>query len=166
MTPTLKRALKISFADPWIHVQPCIFTKTGASFKTLEDVNKPDVTVGVLLGSTGETIAKQYLPNAKIKSYKGGGRMVVQALIAGHVDAGVNDDLAVLTVLPDFPPNSIRLLDKRLGQGKDPLAFAIRHESVNLWQWINLYFQTIRSNGNYDKNIAYWMEGIEWKKDH
>lgn len=166
MTPTLKRALKISFADPWIYVQPCIFTKTGASYQTLEDVNKPDVTVGVLLGSTGETIAKKYLSKAKIKSYKGGGRMVVQALIAGHVDAGVNDDLAVLTVLPDFPPNSIRLLDKRLGQGMDPLAFAVRQESVNLWQWINLYFKTIRSSGEYDKNIAYWMEGIEWKKDH
>lgn len=166
MTPTLKRALKITFTDPWIYVQPCIFTTTGASYKTLEEVNKPDVTVGVLLGSTGETIAKRYLPNAKIKSYKGGGRMIVQALIAGHVDAGVNDDLAVLTVLPDFPPNSIRLLDKRLGQGKDPLAFAVRQESVNLWQWINLYFKTIRANGEYDKNIAYWMEGTEWKKDH
>lgn len=166
MTPTLKRALKISFTDPWIEVQPCVFTTTGASFKTLEDVNKPEVTVGVLLGSTGENIAKKYLPNAKIKSYKGGGRMIVQALIAGHVDAGVNDDLAVLTSLSDYPPNSVRLLDKRLGLGKDPLSFAIRQESVNLWQWINLYFKTVRSNGDYDANIAYWLEGNEWKKDH
>jgi polar amino acid transport system substrate-binding protein len=166
MTPTLKRALKITFTDPWIYVQPCIFTKTGASFQTLEDVNKAGVTVGVLLGSTGETMAKTYLPNATIKSYKGGGRMIVQALLAGHVDAGVNDDLAVLTVLPDFPPKSIRLLDKRLGMGKDPLSFAVRHESVNLWQWINLYFSTIRANGEYDKNIDYWMKGTDWKKDH
>ncbi|MCK5836032.1 MAG: amino acid ABC transporter substrate-binding protein [Desulfobacula sp.] len=165
MTPTLKRAMKITFADPWMEVQTCVFTKTGAGYQTLEDVNKPEVTVGVLLGSTGETIAKQYLPNAKIKSYKGGGRMIIQALVAGHVDAGVNDDLAVLTALPDFPPNSIRLLDKRLG-GKAPLSFAVNQESVNLWQWMNLYFNTIRSNGDYDKNIAYWMEGIEWKKDH
>ncbi|MCF6246427.1 MAG: ABC transporter substrate-binding protein [Desulfobacula sp.] len=166
MTPTLKRALKISFTDPWIYVQPCVFTTSGASFKTLEEVNNPDVTVGVLLGSTGENIAKKYLPNAKIKSYKGGGRMIVQALLAGHIDAGVNDDLAVLTVLPDFPPNSIRLLDKRLGIGKDPLSFAVRQDSVNLWQWINLYFGTVRSNGEYDKNISYWLEGTEWKKDH
>jgi len=166
MTPTLKRALKISFTDPWIEVQPCIFTTTKAKFQTIKDVNKSGVTVGVLLGSTGETIAKKYLPKAKIKSYKGGGRMIVQALIAGHIDAGVNDDLAVLTVLPDFPPNSIRLLDKRLGLGKDPLSFAVRQESVNLWQWINLYFKTVRSNGDYDANIAYWLKGIEWKKDH
>ena len=166
MTPTLKRALKISFANPWIEVQPCVFTKTGASYKVLEDVNKPDVTVGVLLGSTGETIAKKYLPKAKIKSYKGGGRMIVQALLAGHVDAGVNDDLAVLTVLPDYPPNSVRLLDKLLGQGKYPLAFAVRHDSVNLLQWVNLYFGTVRSNGDYDKTISYWLKGTEWKKDH
>ncbi len=166
MTPTLKRALKITFCDPWYYVQPCVFTKTGASYQTLEDVDKPEVTVGVLLGSTGETIAKKILTKAKIKSYKGGGRMVVQALLAGHVDAGVNDDLAVLTVLPDFPPNSIRLLDKRLGQGKDPLAFAVRQDSVNLWQWINLYFKTIHADGTYQKNVAYWMESTDWKKDH
>lgn len=166
MTPTLKRALKISFTDPWIEVQPCVFTTTNASFKTLADVNKPDVTVGVLLGSTGENIAKKYLPNAKVKSYKGGGRMVVQALLAGHVDAGVNDDLAVLVSLSDYPPNSVRLFDKRLGIGKDPLSFAVTQESVNLLQWINLYFKTVRSNGQYDANIAYWLEGTEWRKDH
>jgi len=166
MTPTLKRALKITFADPWYYVQPCIFTKTGASYQVLEDVNKPSVTVGVLLGSTGETIAKKFLPKAKLKTYKGGGRMIVQALLAGHVDAGVNDDLAVLTVLPDFPPNSLRLLDKRLGKGKDPLAFAVRQESVNLWQWINLYFKTIRADGTYQENVHYWMETTDWKKEH
>ncbi|MCP4756674.1 MAG: amino acid ABC transporter substrate-binding protein [Proteobacteria bacterium] len=166
MTPTLKRALKITFCDPWYYVQPCIFTKTGASYKILADVNKPDVTVGVLLGSTGETNARKFLPKANIKTYKGGGRMIIQALLAGHVDAGVNDDLAVLTVLPDFPPNSIRLLDKRLGQGKDPLAFAVRHESVNLWQWINLYFKTIHADGSYKENVSYWMESTDWKKDH
>ncbi len=166
MTPTLKRALKISFCDPWYYVQPCVFTKTDAAYKTLEDINKPGVKVGVLLGSTGETIAKKLLPNAEIKSYKGSGRLIVQALVAGHVDAGVNDDLAVLTVLPDFPPNSVRLFDKRLGSGKDPLSFAVRHESVNLWQWINLYFETARNDGSYDKNIKYWMESADWKKDH
>ena len=166
MTPTLKRALKITFCDPWYYVQPAAFTTTDAAFQTLADMNKPEVTVGVLLGSTGETIAKKYLPEATHKSYKGGGRMIVQALLAGHVDAGVNDDLAVLTVLPDFPPNSVRLLDERLGQGKDPLAFAVRHESVNLWQWVNLFFQTIRSDGFYDEQIQYWMESTDWKKDH
>jgi polar amino acid transport system substrate-binding protein len=120
----------------------------------------------VLLGSTGETVAKKYLPKAKIKAYKGGGRLVVQALIAGHVDVGVNDDLAVLTVLPDFPPNSVRLFDKRLGEGKDPLSFAVRYEATDLWQWVNLYFETIKADGAYKKTMKYWLESAEWKKEH
>lgn len=165
MTSTLQRALKISFTDPWLYVQPAVFTSAKTSYKTPEDVNNSDVTVGVLLGSTGETITKKYLPNAKIKSYKGGIRVVVQALLAGHIDAGVADDLGMYTVLPDFPKNSINILDKRLG-GKDPLCFAVHPDSVNLWQWINLYFSTIRANGDYDKNISYWLEGTDWKKDH
>ncbi len=166
MTPTLQRALKVSFCDPWYYVQPCVFTKTAAKYQTLADVNKPEVTVGVLLGSTGENIAKKYLPKAKIKSYKGSGRMVVQALLAGHVDVGVNDDLAVLMVLPDFPPNSVRLFPKRLGEGKDPLSFAVRYEAQDLWQWVNLYFKTAREDGSYKKNVKYWLESSEWKKEH
>ncbi len=165
MTPTLKRALKITFVDPWYYDQLCIFTKSDAPYKTLADIDKKDVTVGVLLGSTGETMAKKILKNAKIKSYKGGGRMVINALLAGHVDAGVNDDMAVLTALPDYPANSVRLLDKRLGS-KAPLSFAVRHESVNLWQWANLYFNTVRLDGTYDRIIHYWVESTEWAKDH
>jgi polar amino acid transport system substrate-binding protein len=60
----------------------------------------------------------------------------------------------------------VRLLDQRLGIGKDPLAFGVRQESVNLWQWINLYFKFARADGTYDENIKYWMESTDWKKDH
>ena len=61
MTPTLKRALKITFCDPLYYVQPCVFTTTGATYQNPEDVNKPDITVGVLLGSTGEDYGVSYL---------------------------------------------------------------------------------------------------------
>jgi len=165
MTPTLKRALKVTFVDPWYYDQLCIFTKTKAPYKTLADIDKKGVTVGVLLGSTGETMAKKILKNAKIKSYKGGGRMIINALQAGHVDAGVNDDMAVLTALPDYPPHSVRLLDKRLGS-KAPLSFAVRPESVNLWQWANLYFKTVRLDGTYNRIVHYWVESTQWAKDH
>jgi polar amino acid transport system substrate-binding protein len=40
MTPTLKRALKISYCDPWYSVESCMFTKEDAAYKTLEDINK------------------------------------------------------------------------------------------------------------------------------
>lgn len=166
MTPTLKRALKISFSDPWLYVKPAVFTKMEAPYKTLADIDKPDITVGVVLGTTSETNAKRFLHKAKIKSYRGNGRMVIQALLAGHIDAGINDDLAVLVELPDYPPNSIRLFDKRLGNGKEPLSFGVRQDSVNLLQWINLFLTTIQADGTFDKNIDYWFRSSEWRETH
>ncbi len=134
MTATLERALKVTFTDPWYYSQLCIFTKTNilAPYETLADVDRRGVTVGVLQGSTGESMAQKILKNAQIRSLKGD-RMIIQALLDGQIDAGINDDLAVLTALPDYPPNSVRLLDKRLGS-RAPLCFAVRQESVNLWQ--------------------------------
>ena len=69
-TPTLKRHLKISFCDPWYYVQPCVFTTQNATYGKLADVNKPDVTVGVLLGSTGETVARNSCPTPRSRRTK------------------------------------------------------------------------------------------------
>ena len=148
-------------------MQPCVFTTTGAAFKVPEDVNKPDVTVGVLLGSTGETIAKKFLPNAKIKTYKGGGRMIVQALLAGHVDAGVNDDLAVLTVAAGFPPQFRKGSGPTPwpGQGfRWPLPCATIRSTCGSGSTCTSSLPT--ATASYDKNVKYWMESTDWKKDH
>lgn len=164
MTPTLKRALKISFTDPFYFTPTVIFTKKGSPFKTIEDCNKPDVTVAVLLGSTGEADAKRFLPNATIKTYKGGGPMLINAVLQGHADIGTNDESAVVGQVANFPPDSIEILPVTLS--KLPLAFAVRHEDANLLRWINLFFQWIREDGRYDENINYWVKSLDWKKDH
>lgn len=164
MTANLKRALMVSFADPFYYTGSVIFTKTASPFKTLEDCNKPEVTVAVLLGATGEADAKRFLPNAKIKSYKGGGPMLINAVMSGHADIGLNDDSAVTGQMAEFPPGSIRILPGKLS--KQPLSFAVRPEDTHLLQWINLFFQWIREDGRYDRNIDYWVTTQDWKKDH
>jgi polar amino acid transport system substrate-binding protein len=60
----------------------------------------------------------------------------------------------------------VRLLDKRRGEGKDPLSFAVRYDSVDLWQWVNLYFDNVRADGTYKQNMKYWLESADWKKEH
>lgn len=164
MTANLKRALMVSFADPFYYTGSVIFTKTASPFKTLEDCNKPEVTVAVLLGATGEADAKRFLPHAKIKSYKGGGPMLINAVMSGHADIGLNDDSAVTGQMAEFPPGSIRILPGKLS--KQPLSFAVRPEDTHLLQWINLFFHWIREDGRYDQNIDYWVTTQNWKKDH
>ena len=58
MTPTLKRAMKIAFADPYMYTGSVVFVKNDSPIKTLEDVKKSGIKIAVLLGSTGENDAK------------------------------------------------------------------------------------------------------------
>lgn len=164
MTANLKRALKVSFSEPFYESGTIIFTKKDAPYETLEDCNREDVTVALLLGGTGEADARRYIPNAKRKTYKGGGPLLINAVLSGHADIGLNDESAVRGQLASFPPDSIRILDIRMS--KQPLAFAVRPSDRHLLEWINLFFTWIREDGRYDENIDYWVRSLKWKEDH
>jgi len=164
MTPTLKRAMKIAFSKPFMYTGSVVFTKQDSPFKSVEDCQKEGVTIAVLLGSTGETDAKKAFPKATLKSYKGGGPLLIDAVLKGHADIGVNDSSAVTGQMANFPPNSVRILPGMLS--KLPLAFAVRYDSLDLLEWINLFFLHISLDGRLDQNLNYWVNSLDWKKDH
>ncbi len=164
MTPTLKRAMKIAFTDPYMYTGSVVFVKKDSPIKSLEDVMKSGTKLAVLLGSTGENDAKKAFPEAQLKTYKGGGPILINAVIAGHTDAGVNDGSAVRGQAASFPPGSLRILDGQLS--KSPLAFAVRYDSPDLREWLNLFFLHINLDGRLDDNLNYWVNSLDWKKDH
>ncbi len=164
MTPTLKRAMKIAFADPYMYTGSVVFVKQDSPIKTLEDVKKSGINIAVLLGSTGENDAKKAFPDAKLKTYKGGGPLLINAVLAGHTDAGVNDGSAVRGQAASFPPNSVRILEGQLSNS--PLAFAVRYDSPDLLQWLNLFFLHTSLDGRLQDNLDYWVNSLDWKKDH
>jgi len=164
MTPTLKRAMKIAFPDPYMFTGSVVFVKKDSPIKALKDVQKPGTKLAVLLGSTGENDAKKAFPDAKLKTYKGGGPILINAVVAGHTDAGVNDESAVRGQAASYPPGSIRILDGQLS--KSPLAFAVRYDSPDLLRWLDLFFLHISLDGRLDENLNYWVNSLDWKKDH
>jgi polar amino acid transport system substrate-binding protein len=156
--------MKIAFTDPFMYTGSVVFTKANSPFKTIEDCKKRGVTIAVLLGATGENDAKKAFPNAELKSYKGGGPLLIDAVLKGHANIGVNDGSAVTGQLSSFPPNSIRILPGMLS--KSPLAFAVRYDSMDLLEWINLFFLHISLDGRLEQNIKYWVNTMDWQKDH
>ncbi|CAB5109606.1 ABC transporter, substrate-binding protein (cluster 3, basic aa/glutamine/opines) [Olavius algarvensis associated proteobacterium Delta 3] len=163
MTPTLKRAMKIAFTDPYMYTGSVVFVKQNSPIKTLEDITA-GTKMAVLLGSTGESDAKKVFPNAQYKTYKGGGPLLINAVLAGHVQAGVNDGSAVRGQVASFPPNSVRILEGQLS--RSPLAFAVRYDSPDLQSWLNLFFLHTTLDGRLGKNLDYWVNSLDWKEDH
>ena len=164
MTPTLKRAMKIAFAEPYMYTGSVVFVKQDSPIKTLDDVLKKGTKLAVLLGSTGENDAKKAFPEAQLKTYKGGGPLLINAVLSGHTDAGVNDGSAVTGQAASFPPNSIRILEGQLSSS--PLSFAVRYDSPDLLRWLDLFFLHVSLDGRLDENLDYWVNSLEWKKDH
>jgi polar amino acid transport system substrate-binding protein len=63
-----------------------------------------------------------------------------------------------------FPPNSVRILEGQLS--RSPLAFAVRYDSPDLRQWLNLFFLHLELDGRLQENLDYWVNSLEWKKNH
>jgi polar amino acid transport system substrate-binding protein len=164
MTPTIKRAMKIGFTKPFMYTGSVVFVKANSPIKTVEDAKKAGLKAAVLLGSTGETDAKNSFPKAELKSYKGGGPLLIDAVLQGQADFGVNDSSAVIGQMANFPPNSIRVLPDMLS--KLPLAFAVRYDSTDLLELVNLFFLNAGLDGRLEQNLNYWVNTLDWKKDH
>lgn len=164
MTPTIKRAMKIAFSRPFMYTGSVVFVKADSPIKTVADAKKAGLKAAVLLGSTGEGVAKKTFPQAELKSYKGGGPLLLDAVMQGQADFGVNDSSAVVGGLANYPPNSIRILPDLLS--KEPLAFAVRYDSPDLLEVVNLFFHNAALDGRLEGNLNYWVNTLDWKKDH
>jgi len=164
VTPTLARATKVAFTKPFMYDGGVAFSKGGGKFKTIKDCEAPGTTIAVLLGSTGEKLAAKVFPSAKIKSYKGGGTLLLNAVAAGRAECGVNEISAVKAQSGSYPAGSFNVFPKMLS--KEPLSYAVRYDSLDLLIWANLFIDTTRLDGRLQANLDYWVNSTKWRKVH
>jgi len=164
MTPTLARAMKVAFTNPYMYTGSTVFTKADGKFKTADDCKAPGTKIAVLLGATGEKEAKKAFPEADIKSYKGGGPLLLDAVNNGQADCGVNDVSAVKGQSTAYPAGTFTIMPDLLS--KEPLAFATRYDEPDLLIWMNLFLDQVSIDGRLEQNLNYWVNSEDWKKDH
>ena len=164
MTPTLARGMKVAFTKPYMYTGSTVFTKAGGKFNTTGDCKAKGTKIAVLLGATGEKEAKAAFPDAEIKSYKGGGPLLLDAVNNGQADCGVNDISAVKGQVAAYPAGTFTVMPEMLS--KEPLAFATRYDEPDLLIWMNQFLDQVTLDGRLQKNLDYWVNSDNWKKDH
>jgi len=164
MTPKLKRALKVSFTQPFFTTGQILYVKADSPYNAVEELNKPEITVAGLLGSSYTDTAKRVLPNATLKEFKGGGNVAMTAVLNGNADCSIVDESSYYAMSANYPKGSFKMFPQKLSY--DPLAFAVRPDDRHLLEWINLFFDWIKADGRYDQNLDYWIKSLDWKKDH
>lgn len=164
MTPTLQRSLKVEFARPFYKAGSFLVVKTGSQFKAKNDCAKPGARIAAVLGSSGEQDAKRLFPKASVKGYKGGGLLILDAVLKGYADCAINEYSSLLAQLAERPRGALKMIESQLSE--DPLSFAIHPENSRLLSWVNRFFDTIERDGRLENNLHYWVKSLDWKKDH
>lgn len=91
---TVSRAKAAGYTIPWGRTGylPLTTKELAGKFKTWDDLNKPDVTIGYNLGTSFADFVKKELPNAKVKEVESPARDW-QELLAGRVDVTISSIL-------------------------------------------------------------------------
>ncbi len=91
---TVSRAKAAGYTIPWGRTGylPLTRKELAGKFKTWDDLNKPDVTIGYNLGTSFADFVKKNLPNAKVKEVESPARDW-QELLAGRVDVTISSIL-------------------------------------------------------------------------
>ena len=126
LNPTPQRALVVDFCSTVFQHPFGAILKKGLQAKTWADINKPDVTIAVDVGSANETVARRFAPNATIKSLKSRDEVMLE-MSSGRVDCVVNALVLGLTAIAKNP----NLGTYKILQSPSvaiPSSMAVRHE--------------------------------------
>lgn len=150
---TPKRATAVDFTRPLMYMghSVTIRKEDAGKYKTLADLDKPNVTIATVLGTSGHEYMKQNFKHAKIMALDTGDLTQDSlAVLAGRADAALQDAFKVAQVvsmhqdkLVDlFGDNPFYLL---------PISYAVAKGNRDLLQLINTGLEWMDSTGKWQE---------------
>lgn len=132
LSATPQRAMVIDFTAPvFLHPFGAVVRK-GLEAATWADINKPEVRIGVDVGSANETAARRFAPKAQIKALKTRDEVMLE-LASGRVDVAVNAMILGLTaVAKNRNLGSYKMLQKPAVA--IPSCMGVRKEQDKKWR--------------------------------
>ncbi|MFQ5692073.1 MAG: substrate-binding periplasmic protein, partial [Nitrospinota bacterium] len=99
----MTRALVVDFSRPiYLLGYKAVARKGETRFNTVEDLNNPNVTIGITQGTGEHEWIKKVAPKAKLRVMKTEEMTMLQA-VAGKVDVSVGDSIAANHALASQP---------------------------------------------------------------
>jgi polar amino acid transport system substrate-binding protein len=156
-----QRALQVNFSQPYNTTDVTIAAniKTAGQFTTLQEFNKPTLTIGSLEGTTAEEMTSTLLPEAQIKTYSTDADLFA-ALVQGKIDAAAADYPRPEIVAKFFPdkvsvPTGVKL-------ATFPSAFAVPRGDMGFVNFLNSWIYSRTANDWLEGRRTYWFKTTDW----
>ena len=150
-----KRALVAGYSNSYFKLAtvPLTLKKNLDKFKNWDDINQDNVVVAVTLGTTQEMQAKNYFPNAQIKSIESPARDF-QEVLAGRADAHITSNVEAATLVETYPELAIVPVEEP--KSPTPLAWLIDQDDQVWINYINHWIELKEAQGYFDNLMEKW----------
>jgi polar amino acid transport system substrate-binding protein len=161
MTIRPDRNLKVNFTIPYDYSGQtiCAHKALAAGFKTVEDFNRPDVTISARLGSSSVPAIKRFMPKAKLRLFDDEAQ-AYQELLNGNVHAVVGS-------LPMPAYQAIKYPDKLFAITepftRELIGIAIRKSDFDTLNYLNNWIATVGAEGWFEDRHNYWFNTRDWE---
>lgn len=163
MGVTPARNLKVNFTVPYDQsgMSMVAHKQLAAGFKSLEDFNRPDVIIAVRLGSTAESAAKKFMPQAQLRQFDDEAQ-AYQELRNGKVHAVVGSAPTPAFHAIDYAETLFLPLQDTFT--KEPIGFALRKGDVDTLNCFNNWITVVDAEGWLKERKHYWFETKDWEQ--
>ena len=160
---TPQRALKVNFSQPYADSGIGLATNLALTkdFTGLEDINRPEVKVGVVTGTVAEDVARRLFPNATIQTFLKS-EDAVQALVRGQLHGYVEHDPMPTFLELEHPgkidePLSDPLLSTKAG-------FAVNKGDPDFINFLNAWIIARDADDWLTSAHTFWFETLKWRE--
>ena len=133
--------------------------KLTAGFKTLEDFNKPNVTLAARRGSTGALAIQTLFPKATLRLFDDE-QLANQEVINGNAHGASAQPPRPFLLKAKYPDVVSIPFEQMLNRNSD--AFAIRPGDVDTLSFLNSWIEFNTNNGWLEQRQKYWFRTSEW----
>ena len=156
------RNLKVNFTIPYDTTGMSLVAskELAGSFKTLQDFNRPEVTLAVRLGATPVAAAQKFMPKAQLTKFDDESK-AIQELLNGKAHA-------VIASAPMPAHQALKYPDKLFLPfnetfTKEPIGFALKKGDVDTLNYFNNWITVRQADGWLAERKHYWFETTEWE---
>ena len=154
------RNLKVNFTIPYdtSGMSMVANKELAGNFKTLQDFNRPEVTLAVRLGATPVAAARKFMPKAQLIQFDDESK-AIQELLNGKAYAVIAS-----APMPAFQalkyPDKLFLPIKETFT-KEPIGFALKKGDVDTLNYFNNWITVRQADGWLAERKHYWFETTE-----
>ncbi len=156
-----KRNLKVNFTEPYDYTGMSLVAhrELAKGFTSLDDFNRPEVTLAVKIGATPVMAAQKYMPKARLKQFNSEAQ-VYQELLNGRVHAVVASSPTPAFYALRYPDKLFLPLEGTFT--REPIGFALRKGDVDTLNFFNNWIRVVAAEGWLQERKHYWFETQEW----